>query len=222
MHKLRIKKKITVSDKVLQPIFTDFDPSKKAKENTPAETKTQSKIEEEKTSSQKINSTPKSTPQGRKRPIPSFSISINSPVNKVAEKSEKSEETNSGFSNKASAPLEDTSLKKAWDALRDFIPKEQLILSQGIKASYPVILSESEFSLTVNNKTQAEILQERMSTVVEFLQQQLQNYSLKMNVEVSDKTESTVVFTANDKFKLMIEQNPALEDLRKRLDLELD
>lgn len=160
-------------------------------------------------------------PKAKKKILSSFSISIN-PSAQVKEVSEVKEPQETVSKTDLNQPLEAEALKKAWEALRQYTPGDQITLKQCIKTNYPKILSNSEFSYTVSNNFQADNLRDNSNLVIPFLQERLQNSNLQMIIEVSDKTESTVVFTANDKFKLMLEKNPELEQLRKRLDLELD
>lgn len=169
-----------------------------------------------------IKKTVKVKPKVKKRILPSLSISIN-PNAQVKEAPKEEKDTQEIVSGEElQKPLEAELLKKAWEALRVITTADQVRLKQCIKTNFPVILSESEFSFTVSNNFQAEYLRENTNLILPFLKERLHNSKLQMTILVSEKTESTVVFTANDKFKLMLEKNTALEQLCKRLDLELD
>lgn len=160
-------------------------------------------------------------PRVKKRVIPSFSISIK-PTAQVKEDSTEYTAKKVESAAISNTPLNASALKDAWEALRASVTGDQVSLKQCIKTNLPEVLSDNELSYTVSNNFQADHLKDNLYVIVPFLQEQLKNSNLQMTIKVSEKAESTVVFTSNDKFKLMLEKNPALEQLRKRLDLELD
>lgn len=218
MHRLRIKKKITQQTKALDPIFSEVEIAVKETKSKPDSAKPE-KIQK---ASAKESQTTSTTVKVKKKILPSLSISINKSINKVSEPTEELKGSEPESANYTVTPLDSESLKKAWHALLAFIPEGQITLRQSLKANEPEIISESEFKFMVSNRFQSEIVQENRGMILNFLQERVKNKALKMLIQVSDKVESNLVFTANDKFKLMLEKNPALEVLRKRLDLELD
>ncbi|WP_306642458.1 hypothetical protein [Sanyastnella coralliicola] len=58
--------------------------------------------------------------------------------------------------------------------------------------------------------------------LMEFLRTRLQNFSLDLTVELNAQISAKMKFlTERDKYDQMVEKNPVLEELRKRLDLDL-
>lgn len=226
MHKLRIKKKITKSDKIILPFFDGNAVKAKALAPKKAVPKTEATPVSHSPDIVSEPQNPIQKPAGAKRKVKknilsSFSISIN-PNAQVKNIAEEKVVQNNVFKINMNQPLEAELLMKAWEALRADISQNEITLKQCIKTSSPKILSNSEFTVVVSNNFQADNLRENTNRVVLFLQNKLQNSNLQMVIEVSDSKESVVVFTANDKFKLMLEKNPELEQFRKRLDLEID
>ena len=54
------------------------------------------------------------------------------------------------------------------------------------------------------------------------LRQQLHNAQLQIQLVQAEYNQEQLAFTAEEKYKLMAEQNPALAQLKERLDLLID
>lgn len=73
----------------------------------------------------------------------------------------------------------------------------------------------------------ANIVQEKdmelvRAELMEFLRTKLQNYALDLKTELNQEIASKMKFlTERDKYDQMVEKNPVLEELRKKLDLDL-
>ncbi|MCW3078392.1 MAG: polymerase subunit gamma/tau [Bacteroidetes bacterium] len=77
-------------------------------------------------------------------------------------------------------------------------------------------------TLTINNETQRELLQSIKQDFLDDLRKRLQNNSIILKVEISIQQNTTKAYKPADIFKAMIEKNPALLELKKRFDLEID
>ena len=66
-------------------------------------------------------------------------------------------------------------------------------------------------------------MQEVKSDLLQYLRQSLQNFYLNVDitVELTDNTLS-VPYTPSEKFTALAQQYPALNELKKRLDLDLE
>jgi DNA polymerase-3 subunit gamma/tau len=58
--------------------------------------------------------------------------------------------------------------------------------------------------------------------ILQFIHTQLQNSTPRMTVKVMEETQVQRANTPEDRFKIMAEQNPAVEKLRQGLQLEID
>jgi DNA polymerase-3 subunit gamma/tau len=73
-----------------------------------------------------------------------------------------------------------------------------------------------------NPMQEAEILKDK-SNLFTFLKTQLKNAALTLDVYWLKEDETvSKAFTATDKFKLMMDQNPSLAELKRLFDLDLD
>ena len=84
------------------------------------------------------------------------------------------------------------------------------------------VLEGTMIEFKIANIVQEKDMEIARAELMEFLRTKLQNYSLDLNVSLNQQVESKMKFlTERDKYDKMVEKNPALEDLRKRLDLDL-
>ena len=76
--------------------------------------------------------------------------------------------------------------------------------------------------LGINNETQREQLQNSKQIFLDEIRKQLQNNSVGLEIELLQNIEKTKAYKPKDVFKVMAEKNPALLELKKRFDLEID
>jgi hypothetical protein len=58
--------------------------------------------------------------------------------------------------------------------------------------------------------------------IVDFIQQKLQNSEVRMTLKIAEETEVQRANSPEDRYKIMAEQNPALDKLKNGLGLEID
>lgn len=85
-----------------------------------------------------------------------------------------------------------------------------------------ITFAENTVTLTLNNETQKEQLLMIKQEFVDELRRLLQNSSVGLNIELSQATAQVKAYKPHDIFKAMSEKNPALLELKKRFDLEID
>jgi DNA polymerase-3 subunit gamma/tau len=81
---------------------------------------------------------------------------------------------------------------------------------------------ENTITLTIKNETQREQLLLIKQEFVDEIRKKLQNMSLALEITISQDEAVTRAFKPIDVFKAMSEKNPALLELKKRFDLEID
>ena len=112
-------------------------------------------------------------------------------------------------------------LEKAWFQFGESIPEQGRMMSL-IHNSKPVLISESEFEVTVSNILQEKELKRLQSNILEFIHTRLQNKSICMSLKIKEDSEFSRNISPEEKYKAMAEQNPALTTLRNSLLMELD
>ena len=91
-----------------------------------------------------------------------------------------------------------------------------------LNSNLPNRISRTEFEILVNNVMQENELKKIQTDIVQFLSNQLKNSSIKMIIKVAEENETQRAISPEERYKIMMEQNPALEKLRKNLHLEID
>jgi DNA polymerase-3 subunit gamma/tau len=77
-------------------------------------------------------------------------------------------------------------------------------------------------TLIINNETQKEQFMSVRQNFVDTLRLELQNSDLAFEVLISKQDIQPRAYKPMDVFKAMAEKNPALLELKKRFDLEID
>lgn len=113
-------------------------------------------------------------------------------------------------------------LQKAWQQCIQNTRSEEVILKQTMLQSSPVLLSETEFEVVVNNPGQRDRLDTHATDILSFIRKSLRNFSIVMQIRISENNEKKLAFTVEERFKLMAEQNPEILRLKDVFDLDLD
>ena len=87
----------------------------------------------------------------------------------------------------------------------------------------PKLKDNHNIEVYVSNTSQKEIAISRSNFIKTYLSERLNNNKIQINFEVSELDEKNKKpYTNSEKFKEMVNQNPNLEDLRSKFDLDYD
>jgi DNA polymerase III subunit gamma/tau len=114
-----------------------------------------------------------------------------------------------------------SNLEKAWQQFGETIPEQGRMLSL-ILNSKPILLSSTEFEVTVSNIMQERELKKLQSNILEFIRSKLQNSEIQMSLKIMEETETTKASSPEERYRQMAEQNPAITTLRNGLQMEID
>jgi DNA polymerase III subunit gamma/tau len=112
-------------------------------------------------------------------------------------------------------------LEVTWLQFTETIP-EQGRMKSFILSTQPHLLSETTFEVTVSNTLQEKELIRLQPDLLAFIQKHLQNSMVKMNIKIAEETEMQRANSPEDRYKIMAQQNPALDILKNGLQLEID
>ncbi|VBB45116.1 DNA polymerase III, tau subunit [uncultured Paludibacter sp.] len=84
----------------------------------------------------------------------------------------------------------------------------------------PQIGKEDTLKVKVNNRFQENEIHQLH--IVDFLRKELQNNNIRLEIEIIPESEQTSYLSPEETYKKMTETNPALEKLRKNLEMEID
>ena len=86
----------------------------------------------------------------------------------------------------------------------------------------PVMDSEHMFHITVKNQLQKKVFSQFGKQLMDNIRNELQNDHIQLKVEIDEHVIGQVAYTASEKYKLLAQQNPQLDDLRQRMNLQLE
>ncbi len=114
-------------------------------------------------------------------------------------------------------------IQKNWIRYARSIEEQNPRLYSMMYNQVPTLKNGVEVCLKLKNSTQEVEIQQEKSAIFTFLKRELRNSHLVLNVEMeADDVQSRRAYTASDKFKLMLEKNPALIKLKQQFGLDLE
>ena len=121
-------------------------------------------------------------------------------------------------------PVTAEAVEKAWEAFIVTVESEgQFNLHTTLKAT-TMGFDNSTITLTVLNRLQTEQIREVQLRLNQYFADQLENDTLELVVEMAElesATASTEFMNDRERYDEMVKKNPKLDELRKRLDLDL-
>lgn len=118
-------------------------------------------------------------------------------------------------------PFTADQLRDAWVGLAA-THKEELRLKQLMETYTPQLIDEHLAEIQMPNPWQMKELQKAMPELLRQLRAALHNNDLQISVAQEVFNQEQMAFTAEEKYALMAEQNPALAQLKEALDLQID
>jgi DNA polymerase-3 subunit gamma/tau len=121
-------------------------------------------------------------------------------------------------------PVTSEAVTKAWEAFILTVESEgQFNLHTTLKAT-TIGFDKPTITLTVLNRLQTEQIREVQLRLNQYFADQLENDTLKLVVEMAEletSSASTEFMNDRERYDEMVKKNPQLDELRKRLDLDL-
>jgi len=172
-------------------------------------------------------SQPISQPQAPQASIPSIPKmpKIGLGLGKKKEAEEPSAETEKTVSSSnqedLNRPFTADQLRDAWVGLAE-IHKDEPRLKQLIESYIPRLIDEQTAEIQMPNPWQMEQMRKSMPGLARQLREVLHNNHLHIQLVQAQFSQEQMAFTAEEKYKVMVEQNPALAQLKERLNLQID
>lgn len=111
--------------------------------------------------------------------------------------------------------------QQRWNEYANKMHKESKITVYTIMKSFPPVLNGAEIVVQVENMVQLDELKVAKVDILNYLRVVLKNYSLQIKEVMMENIKVRKPYTAQEKYQAMVEKNPALEALRKKLNLGL-
>ncbi|HJV77690.1 MAG TPA: DNA polymerase III subunit gamma/tau [Paludibacter sp.] len=112
-------------------------------------------------------------------------------------------------------------LVKAWQQFAETIP-EQVRMTSLFFNTFPKLTSKTTFEVTVSNIFQEKELKRLQQDIQHFIQSKLENSQVRMTIKVMEESAVQRATSPEDRYRIMAEQNPALDILKNGLQLEID
>lgn len=121
-------------------------------------------------------------------------------------------------------PFDQEAMQRAWLAYtEEALDSEALITRRLMRQHIPTLISETIAEVAIpNTPALIDPVEEVLHHVVGFIRRRLHNTDLSIRIRPLEQDETErVPITAEDRFKVLAEANPALEELRRKLSLRL-
>lgn len=113
-------------------------------------------------------------------------------------------------------------LEKVWLYYTESIARQYPNFYSILSTRKPLLKDNFNIELTIDNKAQELTLKERRGDLLDFLRAELRNQNIQLESILIESFSQSKPYTAEDKYRAMVEKNPALKALRDSLDLELE
>ena len=118
-------------------------------------------------------------------------------------------------------PFTADQLRDAWVGLAA-AHKEELRLKELMEIYAPQLIGEQQAQIVLPNPWQLAEMRKALPNLLRQLRAQLHNEHLSIKLIQAEFNQEQMAFTAEEKYALMAEQNPALAQLKETLDLQID
>jgi DNA polymerase-3 subunit gamma/tau len=156
--------------------------------------------------------------------IKTVSPSINQHLNSEKKTDKPAEENiEQNFSSQPKSSVSQIELESAWDKYANELKdKGKTNLSTSLLSKRPILKDGVIIEFPINNKAIEESINEEKMPFLGFLRKELNNYSIQLNLVLSAIDDKTNLYTATDRYKRLVEKNPAINKFRQRFDLDVE
>lgn len=156
--------------------------------------------------------------------IKSMTPSINQHLN-AEKKTEKQSSENPETINTALPKIAFTQaeLETVWEKYaQDLKGKGKTNLGIGLLNRKPLLTDGSVIEFAINNKAIEESINEDKLAFLGYLRKELSNYSIQLNLKMTEAEDKANLYTATDRYKRLSEKNPAINTFRQKFDLDIE
>ena len=118
-------------------------------------------------------------------------------------------------------PFTADQLRDAWVGLAA-VHKDEPRLRELIESYIPKLIDEQTAEIQMPNPWQMNQMRKAMPELARQLRETLHNNTLHIQLVQAEFTQEQMAYTAEEKYAVMAEQNPAIAQLKEKLDLQID
>ncbi len=119
-------------------------------------------------------------------------------------------------------PFDFEALQDAWVSFARLRRQQNDITSEQVVLNRDLTLNGTTIHLTLDNTLQVGYLTELKPDLLGYLRNELQNSQIQLEHTVTVQEVKKMIYSSQDKYNYLAEKNPALHELRKVLNLEVD
>lgn len=120
-------------------------------------------------------------------------------------------------------PFGNQELNYFWQEYIGLLPKDRSAQAKQMSMIKPTIIEgTTQFEIIVDNELAGKSFTRVKPVLEEFFQQRLQNSQVRMVIKVNESAVTAMPTNRGERYKLMVEKNSALEQLKAEFGLELD
>ena len=121
-----------------------------------------------------------------------------------------------------SDPFSEKEMLKFWDTYVETLEnKGKYNLSAILKIDTPKLAENHTIKLEFPNSTNKIEVERQQFDLLQFLRKSLNNFEISLDISVNETLEKKYAYTAEDKYKKLIEKNPVLDTLKQTFNLDL-
>ena len=128
---------------------------------------------------------------------------------------------------KATDAAETTSIKltgeqlsQKWMEYALRLPENERALADRMKIIVPELTGDNQFTIKVGNKLVMDFFAKETKAIIKYIEETTGCQSVAMKIDIDEQQTHRRIYDRTEQFKLLTEKNPALEKLRKNLNLD--
>ncbi|WP_408641412.1 hypothetical protein [Spirosoma telluris] len=119
-------------------------------------------------------------------------------------------------------PFDLDDLQAAWATFARIRREKSDITTEQVVLNRELTLDGTTIHLKLDNTLQVDFLTELKPDLLGYLRSELQNSQIKLEHQVVFQEVKKMIYSSQDKYNYLAEKNPALHELRKVLNLDVD
>lgn len=152
--------------------------------------------------------------------LSTLSISIKPHTTEAAKTSASEKQASETQAIVENQPIDDAALHQKWIQYANSLPVEQIAMTKKMLTTQVALIEGTKVQIMVDNKLAARDFITLKPALQDYLQKNLHNSALDIEVVENAVTEQPKAFTRTERFQLMAEKNHVLVDLKDEFNLE--
>jgi DNA polymerase-3 subunit gamma/tau len=124
--------------------------------------------------------------------------------------------------NQKADPFTQQALETAWLKYANEMKTRKANLGAALAGKMPVLKDSARIEFTINNKALEEAINEDKMNFLGFLRNELNNFSIQLELIMVQSEDKANLYTATDRYKRLVEKNPAINKFRQAFDLDIE